>query len=120
MPGPNDPLPCGFGRLNPGNIAVSGRAVAEFVRTLSDLARRPVVDKTGLTGTYDFALKYAPESAGAVNPFARLGGAPPPPDNPDLPSFFTAVQEQLGLRLDSARGPVEVVVVEKLEKPTLD
>jgi uncharacterized protein (TIGR03435 family) len=121
MPGPNDPLPCGFGRLLPGSVAVSGRTLAQFVSVLSDLARRPVIDKTGLTGMYDFALKFAPETAGAPGPFAMMPGGPTlPPVDPDAPSFVTAVQEQLGLKLESARGPVEVVVIDKFEKPTLD
>jgi uncharacterized protein (TIGR03435 family) len=119
FPGPNE-LPCGFGRLAPGLVAVSGRTLAQFVTTLSDLARRPVIDKTGLTGLYDFALKFAPETAGTAGPFGMLPGAPPPPIDPDAPSFVTAVQEQLGLKLESARGPVEVVVINKFEKPTLD
>jgi uncharacterized protein (TIGR03435 family) len=121
MPGPNEPLPCGFGRLTPGFVDVSGRTVAQFVRTLSDLARRPVIDQTGLTGMYDFALKFAPETAGTAGPFGLLPpGAPPTAIDPDAPNLFTAVQEQLGLKLESARGPVEVVVIDRFEKPTLD
>jgi len=121
MPGPNDPLPCGFGRLIPGSVAVSGRTLAQFVSVLSDLARRPVIDKTGLTGMYDFALKFAPETAGTPGPFALMPGGPTvPPIDPDAPSFVTAVQEQLGLKLENARGPVEVVVIDTFEKPTLD
>lgn len=121
FPGPNE-LPCGFGRLTPGLVAVSGRTLSQFAAgPLSDLARRPVIDKTGLTGMYDFALKFAPETAGAPGPFAMMPGGPTlPPVDPDAPSFVTAVQEQLGLKLESARGPVEVVVIDKFEKPTLD
>src|SRR5688572_16016740 len=61
FPGPNDPLPCGFSRINPGIVAGSGRTIAQIVPTLSDLMGRPVIDRTGLTGLYDFELKYAPE-----------------------------------------------------------
>jgi uncharacterized protein (TIGR03435 family) len=120
MPGPNDPLPCGFGRINPGFVGASGRGMAQIVPTLSDIARRPVVDKTGLDGLYDYTLKYAADSGGVAGPFALLGGAPPPPVDPDAPSFTTAVQEQLGLRLENARGAVEVVVIDKFERPTFD
>ena len=120
FPGPNEPLPCGFGRLTPGFVAVSGRTISQFVTTLSDLARRPVIDKTGLTGMYDFALKFAPETAGIAGPIGLLPVAPPPAVDPDAPNLYTAVQEQLGLKLESARGPVEVVVIDKFEKPTLD
>ena len=119
MPGPNDPLPCGFSRINPGVVAGSGRTIAQLVPTLADLVGRPVIDKTGLTGLYDFSLKYAPDGryAGA---FAPPPGTPPPPVDPDAPGLSTAVQEQLGLKLESARGPVEVVVIDKFEKPMID
>jgi uncharacterized protein (TIGR03435 family) len=120
LPGPGEALPCGFGRVGLGSVAVSGRTVSQFIATLSDLTRRPVIDKTGLTGMYDFALKFAADSASIPGPFGLLQPTPPPPGDPDAPSVFTAVQEQLGLRLENARGPVEVVVIDKIEKPTLD
>jgi uncharacterized protein (TIGR03435 family) len=122
IPGPNDPLPCGFVRNPPGRAGASGYAVTQLLTTLSDLTSRPVVDKTGLTGLYDYTLKYAPEPG---RPPGLLGllqppGAPPQAIDPDAPSLSVALQEQLGLKLESARGPVEVVVIDKLEKPTLD
>jgi uncharacterized protein (TIGR03435 family) len=89
-----------------------------------------VIDKTGLTGFYDYTLKWTPEiGSGNLAPFglppgALPPGAPPstptPLADPDAPNLFTAVQEQLGLKLESARGPVDVVVIDRLEKPTLD
>ena len=81
---------------------------------------RPVIDKTGLTGLYDFSLKYAPELGRNAGPLGQLPGAPPPPIDPDAPSLPAALQEQLGLKLEGARGPVEIVVIDKFEKPTLD
>jgi uncharacterized protein (TIGR03435 family) len=119
FPDPNAPLPCGFGRMGSGLATGSGRTIAQVVPTLADLMGRPVIDKTGLTGLYDFALKFAPTGR-ATGLFAMLPGPPPPPDDPDAPGLSTAVQEQLGLKLESARGPVEVVVIDTLEKPTLD
>ena len=86
---------------------------------LADLVGRPVIDKTGLTGLYDFSLKYAPDGRYA-GPFAPPPGAPTPPVDPDAPGLSTAVQEQLGLKLEGVRGPVEVVIIDKLERPTLD
>lgn len=116
---PNGPIPCGAMRSGPGMIGAGGRAMAQLVQMLSGSTGRPVVDKTGLTGAYDFSLKFAPEP-GAFGPF----GAPPPgvlpPPDPDSPNLYTAVQEQLGLKLESARGPIEVVVIDRLEKPTVD
>jgi uncharacterized protein (TIGR03435 family) len=119
FPDPNDPLPCGYVRMGPGLATGSGRTIAQILPTLADLVGRPVIDKTGLTGLYDYTLKFAPTGRGA-GPFATLPGPPPPPDDPDAPGLTTAVQEQLGLRLESTRGPVEIVVIDTLEKPTLD
>lgn len=119
LPDPNAPLPCGSVRMGPGLVTGSGRTIAQVVPMLSDFMGRPVIDKTGLTGLYDFALKFAPTGR-ATGLFAALTGPPPPPDDPDSPGLSTAVQEQLGLKLESARGPVEVVVIDRLEKPMLD
>jgi uncharacterized protein (TIGR03435 family) len=74
---------------------------------------RPVLDHTGLTGFYDFKLEYAPDlsARGLKGP----GGEPPPVF--DGPTLFTALREQLGLKLESAKGPVEVFVIDHVEKP---
>ena len=70
--------------------------------------RRPVVDRTGLTGVYDIQLELPPLQPAAVD-----GGAPDPGV-----SVFTVLQEQLGLRVEEGRGPVEVLVVDRIERPT--
>jgi bla regulator protein blaR1 len=121
----NAPPQCGFGRLLTGNVAVSGRTIAQFVTTLSEWVGRPVIDKTGLTGLYDFTLKFAPEgvrAAGPLGPTLTLlqGQGQSPPADPNAPSLSAALEEQLGLRLESARGPIEVVVIDRLERPTPD
>jgi uncharacterized protein (TIGR03435 family) len=125
LPDLQAPPPCGFGRLLTGNVAVSGRTIAQFATTLSEWVGRPVIDKTGLTGLYDFTLRFAPEgirASGPMGPTLSLLGAqgPAPPIDPDAPSLAAALQEQLGLKLESARGRVEVVVIDRLEKPTPD
>jgi uncharacterized protein (TIGR03435 family) len=120
FPGPTEALPCGFGRLAIGFAAGSGRTIAQIVPTLADLVGRPVIDRTGLTGRYDFALKYAPEPGRYAGAFAPQPGAPTPFVDPDAPSLSAALQEQLGLKLESARGPVEVVVIDRFERPMLD
>ena len=114
--------PCGTGRTAPGLLVGSGRRMAQLVAALSDLAGRPVLDKTGLTGLYDFTLKFTYEGRmpGLMGPLGLPAGTPAPAADPDAPALSTALQEQLGLKLESARGPVEVVVIEKFEKPTLD
>jgi len=112
--------PCGSGRSSPGLFAFSASPIARLVPALSDLTGRPVIDRTGLTGLYDVTLKFAFEGRmpGIMGPLGSPG--PAPPVDPDAPSLSAALQEQLGLKLEAARGPVEVVVIDKFEKPTLD
>jgi len=80
-----------------------------------------VIDKTGLTGTYDFGLKWTPDpgqpAAAPLGPPPPGVEVPPPPDS-NRPSIFTAVDEQLGLRLESARALVEALVIDRVEKPS--
>jgi uncharacterized protein (TIGR03435 family) len=76
---------------------------------------RPVVDRTGLPGRYDFTLNWTPDES----QFAGMGvRVPPPPPDAQAPSLFTAMQEQLGLRLDSTRAQVEVFVIDRIERPS--
>jgi uncharacterized protein (TIGR03435 family) len=103
----------GFGRLRGG-----GMTMGDFAAMISGTAQRVVIDKTGLTGYYDMALTYTP-SADQLPQGPPPPGAPPsPPIDPDGPTFFTAIQEQLGLKLENQRGPVEVVVIDSIEQPT--
>jgi len=74
---------------------------------------RPVIDKTGLTGNYDFDLAWRPDGT----QFGGRGGTLPAASDPDRPDIFTALQEQLGLKLDAQKGPGEVIVVDSAEKP---
>lgn len=83
---------------------------AFFTNAVPD--RRAVTDRTNLVGTYEFQIDWAPE----MLPLSA-GAAAPPPDA-DAVSIFTAVQEQLGLRLDSDRQRVEVLIVDRVERPT--
>jgi uncharacterized protein (TIGR03435 family) len=91
-----------------GVRTTSGRGIttAALSSTLASIAGRPVMDKTGLTGKYDYKLEYAPDDS------------QPDADAPAGPSIFTAVQEQLGLKLESAKGPVEILVIDHIEKPS--
>jgi len=98
------------------------------VRLLQNQLGRTIVDKTGLEGLFDFELTFSSEGLGS--PFGRGLPLPPPlPGGPagptpaattsadSAPSLLTAIQE-LGLKLESARGPVEVLVIDSVEKPT--
>jgi uncharacterized protein (TIGR03435 family) len=76
-----------------------------------------VVDRTGLTGAYDIDLKWTPTPS-QLPPGPPPPGVEPPQIDPNGPSLETALQEQLGLKLDAERGPVEVLVIEKLVPPT--
>jgi uncharacterized protein (TIGR03435 family) len=94
-------------------ITVSKGTVQNLASLLSNILGRKVIDKTGLTGDYDMTLKWTPDDT--QPPPLKPNG--PPPD-PNSPSIFTAVQEQLGLKLESSRGPVEVMVVDSVQKPS--
>jgi uncharacterized protein (TIGR03435 family) len=73
---------------------------------------RPVVDKTGLFGRYDFDLEWAPDET-------QFGGdVPPASEQADAGPLFSAIQQQLGLRLRATRGPVEALVVDNAERPS--
>jgi uncharacterized protein (TIGR03435 family) len=109
---------CGS-RMAPGNIAAGGVTMATFAASLSQFVNRTVVDRTGLTGSYDLDLQWTPEQMPQLPPGAERPAFLPPID-PNGPSIFTAVQEQLGLKLDSQKGPVDVLVIDHLEQPTED
>jgi len=105
---------------------MTGTPMARLANFLTQGVGRPVIDRTGLSSIYDLTLKWTPDAGGNPAPFGLPAGvlpqaqAPAPPADPDAPSIFTAVQEQLGLKLETGGGPVEVVVIDRLEQPTLD
>ena len=103
----------GFGRMRAG-----GTSMEQFAAMISGTAQRVVLDKTGLSGYYDIALTYTPSGDQLPQGPPPPGAPPPPPIDPDGPSFFTAIQEQLGLKLENQRGPVEVVVIDSIAQPT--
>jgi len=99
----------------PQRIVLPARnaAMSDFVSMMQRaILDRPVVDKTGLSGRYDFNLEWAPdESQFGGDVGAASSDAPIPP-------FFTAIQQQLGLRLEATRGPIETIVVDHAEHPS--
>jgi uncharacterized protein (TIGR03435 family) len=101
-----------FGQLLAGGMPISRLAT----QTLSQLTGRIVVDRTGLTGGYDIDLKWTP-TPDQLPPGPPPPGVEPPAIDPTGPSLFTALQEQLGLKLDTERGPVDVLVIERLQHP---
>jgi uncharacterized protein (TIGR03435 family) len=108
VPPPGSPtFHCGTNaNRNPTTATVMGTGITmdTLARNLSNAAGRTVADRTGLSGIYDVELTFTPE---------------PSPETPG-PSLFTAVQEQLGLRLEPERAPIQVLVIDGLERPTSD
>jgi uncharacterized protein (TIGR03435 family) len=106
-------------RMGRSELNAEGVAIDMLTNTLSNVLGRPVIDRTGLKGNYDFKLQWTPDPGQSGGPF---GGPPPPgadappPPDPNGPSIFTAVQEQLGLRLESQKGPVDLIVIDRVEK----
>ena len=115
--------------MMPGRARVLGgvQPLSALADMLGNQLGNPVVDKTGLTGNYDFTLEFAPEPGRMMGPF---GGLPPPPPPPpgavpgpgqadaqsEAPALLTAIQEQLGLKLEQKKGPLDLVVIDHAEK----
>jgi bla regulator protein blaR1 len=113
----------GLMHMGPGQLTAQGLPMSSVAQLLSQQLGRTVHDKTGLTGKYDFTLQWTPEAGGSPmmkGPDAGQqgpGGPPSPADNGG-PSIFTAIQEQLGLKLESQKGPVEVLIIDHVETPS--
>jgi uncharacterized protein (TIGR03435 family) len=97
------PVFCGDIQMRRGRLDASGISMTQLVKVLTDFGNlgRPVVEKTGLTGTFDIHLEFTNDEA----------------VDPSIPSIFTALQEQLGLKLEAAKGPVDVLVIDRVERP---
>ena len=93
---------CGYSGMRGGSLEATKQKMPDLATSLSFILARTVVDKTGLKEAFDIHLEFAPLNS---------------PDSTS-PSIFTAVQEQLGLRLESGKGPVEVLVVDTVERPS--
>lgn len=121
-PGPGGPPGGCFFLMAPGRMQMAGQPMSALANTLAQQLGRPVRDDTGLAGAYDLTLTYMPDSAGRGMP---IGPPPPgapelPPIDPDAPALTTAVQEQLGLRLEAGKGPMEMIVIDSIAQPTED
>jgi uncharacterized protein (TIGR03435 family) len=117
---PRDPDIAG-GRGQFTGTAVPMSALAYSLAQLPEIGGRVVLDQTALKGNYDFSLQWSPDttpafSGGGPGDTARPAGAPP--SDSSAPSLFTALQEQLGLRLESQKSPVDVFVIDHIEEPS--
>ncbi len=123
-PGPGQPLRPGSHMMmmrGPGHIESTGTGMEFLAHVLSRQLGRTVVDKTELTGDYEFKLEWTPDDA--VPAMAGTGGGQPAGDSAPTPetsgpSLFTAVQEQLGLKLEATKGSADVIVIDQIEQPT--
>ena len=107
----NGRVSCGM-NTNNGYLEANAVTMGVFARRISSIAGRTVVDKTNLAGNFDLTLRWMPDpSVGPDRPAAA---------NDDGPTFVTAVQEQLGLKLESQRGSVEFLVIDSVEHPFED
>jgi uncharacterized protein (TIGR03435 family) len=100
-----------------GNLPVSNATFSEFANVMQTaVLDRPVVDRTGLPGRYDFTLTWTADDS----QFAQRGVRVPPPsgDANAPPGLFTAIQEQLGLRLEPTNAPVDALIIDRVEKPS--
>lgn len=117
-PGPGELPFCGNVLMGASQLSATAAAPGDIAPMLSRVLGRKVIDKTGFTGKYDITLKYTPDE----NQLAMMAppGMPPPPAPADTssPSLFTALQEQLGLKLEPQKGPVEIVVIDRAKKPS--
>jgi uncharacterized protein (TIGR03435 family) len=86
--------------------------LSTIAKVLTGQAGRIVIDRTGIAGSFDYQLEWVPDPAN----MPMINGAKPDGSKLDGPSIFTAVQEQLGLKLEATKGPVEILVIERAEK----
>jgi uncharacterized protein (TIGR03435 family) len=116
--GPDDPT--GFGFRGLGDLTVRNLTMKDFATWMqSGVMDKPVVDQTELSGRYDFQLKWTPDES-QFGQFRGTGAVvPPPPDDPKAPpNLYTAIQEQLGLKMGPAKFPDDVIVIDHVEKPS--
>ena len=115
-PPPNAPLVvCGIRNL-PGRVVALGVPIQTLSNTLEDVVGRPVLNHTQLRGSFDIELSYTPDPM----PAPQAIPSDSKPIDPNGPSIFTALREQLGLKLEFRRNPFEVFVIDHIEKPTPD
>ncbi|MEK6398939.1 MAG: TIGR03435 family protein, partial [Terriglobus sp.] len=104
--GPNGMKDGGVRQRGRGVYTSMGQPMKPFINELTVQLKTPVVDRTGLTGFYNYTLRWTPDEAA--------------PSLEDAPSLFTAVREQLGLKLERMKAPVQVLVIDRIERPSFN
>jgi bla regulator protein blaR1 len=115
-PSPKGPLIRLMGR---GQLSMTAVDLDLFADALSREIRGVVLNQTGLTAKYDFKLQWTPDE-GPGPPFSTTGIEPAPPPDSNGPSIFAALQEQLGLKLEAQKQPLDVIVIDHIEKPSVN
>ena len=122
MKGPDGRGQAGMMRTGPGELTGQGLPTESLARLLSQQLGRTVLDQTGLKGNYDFTLKWTPDQSSAAVPVGpdagKTGADTAPSPESSGPSIFAAIQEQLGLKLESRKGPVDNLVIDHVERPS--
>lgn len=121
---PMPPLPPGQRpckrMVSPRSLDIEGGTLEGAAGLLALILDRPVIDKTGITDPVEIHLVFSPDDSAAPRPAAADPGAPAPVMPPEAPDISRAIQEQLGLRLVPAKGPVQVLVIDHIEKPSVN
>jgi uncharacterized protein (TIGR03435 family) len=107
--GPSQTTFCGFFGVGDNFMRATSTTAQALSEELSSILRRKVLDRTGFAGRFDVNLKWAPDGVAPGNPALA---------SPDLPSIFTALEEQLGLKLESGKAPIDVLVIDRIERPS--
>jgi len=110
----------GMVMMRPGHVEAANSNTEMLAHILSDQLGRTVIDKTGLTSNYDYTLEWTPDNAPPPMPGGADGGAMHHENSGEAtgPSLFTAVQEQLGLKLETSKGATDVIVIDHIDLPS--
>ena len=103
---------------HPRGVDFEGGTLSAFAGLLGMILDRPVIDKTGITNRFAIHLEFSPDDFTSPRPAAAEPGAPAAVRGPDAPGIFQAIQEQLGLKLVPAKGPVDLLVIDHIERPS--
>ena len=106
--------------MAPGGVDFEGGMLSMLAGLLGLILDRPVIDKTGITNYIEIHLTFSPDDSAAPRPATTDPGSPAAVSSPDAPGMFQAFQEQLGLWLVPAKGPVDVLVIDHIEGPSED
>ena len=118
VPGTPSPTYCGSSQWSPRSLIGTAITMKQFTTALENILQRPVIDESGFTATFDVRLNWIPDQ---ITPGLLAPGVSPPPlpsPNDAGPTIFTTLADQLGLRLQAGKGPVDILVIDHAERPS--